>query len=207
MSIVLPSDGGTPSLPFAQIRLGAPEDGHAACDVAGDVFDAEGVPRLFHVAVAGGEQCVVGGGSLENDGFRIIDGWTEDQCGVFEAIDDHPAVHTTIFMGPFRAFDDGIVALHEKPRLQIGPFFRLVDADVVLQNHVAAAEERRAVGHANMLTDRAVRSEDAEIERIVVQADADSRRSDLRHGFLVFQLETEMFQDVDEQLFGACVIR
>ena len=110
-------------------------------------------------------------------------------------------------MRPFRAFDDGIVALHEKPRLQIGPFFRLVDADVVLQNHVAATEERCAVGHADMLTDRAVRSEDAEIEGVVMQADADARRSDLRHGLLVFQLEAEMFQDVDEQLFGHGVIR
>ena len=110
-------------------------------------------------------------------------------------------------MRPFRAFDDGIVALHEKPRFQIGPFFRLVDADVVLQNHVAATEERCAVDHADMLTDCAVCSEDAEIEGVVVQADADARRSDLRHGLLVFQLEAEMFQDVDEQLFGHGVIR
>ena len=186
MSIVLPSNGGTPSLPFAQVRLGSPEDGHATGDVAGDVFDAEGVLRFFHVTVAGGEQCVVGGGSLENDGFRIIDGWTEDQCGVFEAIDDHAAIHATVFMRPFCAFDDGIVALHEEPRFQIGPFFRLVDADVVLQNHVAATEERRAIGHADMLTDRAVRSEDAEIEGVIVQANADARRRNLRHGLLIF---------------------
>ncbi len=41
--------------PLIQIRLGAPKDGHAASDVAGNVFDAEGVARLLQFAVAGGE--------------------------------------------------------------------------------------------------------------------------------------------------------
>ena len=38
------------------------------------------------------------------------------------SIDDHSSVHAPVFMRPFRAFDDGIIALHEEPRLQIGPF-------------------------------------------------------------------------------------
>ena len=45
----------TPSLPLIQIWLGAPKDGHTAGDVAGNVFDAKGVARLFQFAVAGGE--------------------------------------------------------------------------------------------------------------------------------------------------------
>ena len=41
--------------PLIQIRLGAPKDGHATSDIAGDVFDAEGVFGFFQFAVAGGE--------------------------------------------------------------------------------------------------------------------------------------------------------
>ena len=58
-----------PSLPIIQIWLRAPENGHAACDVAGDVFDAEGIMRLLYVAVASGEQRVIGDCPLENDCF------------------------------------------------------------------------------------------------------------------------------------------
>jgi len=58
-----------PSLPIIQIWLRAPDDGHAACDVAGDVFHTESVLRFFHVAVVGGEQRVIGGRPFEDDRF------------------------------------------------------------------------------------------------------------------------------------------